>query len=140
MIRLLLLLTGWLAVALAMLGVLLPLLPTTPFALIAAGCLARSSPRGHRWLLATPLLGPVLANWQAGRGIPRPAKVAALALMWPSIALATAAATPGSPLRWALPGIALAVTAILLVLPARASAPPCAGPPGEPRPTRQAQT
>lgn len=116
MSRLLLLAGGWLAVGLGLLGVVLPLLPTTPFALIAAACFARSSPRWHRWLLATPLLGPALADWQAGRGVPRPAKLAALALLWPSILLAAASSEPGSALRWVLPAVALTVTAVLLRL------------------------
>lgn len=45
-------------------GVILPLLPTTPFVLLAAGCFARSSPRLHRWLLASALFGPVLRDWE----------------------------------------------------------------------------
>jgi uncharacterized membrane protein YbaN (DUF454 family) len=140
MFRPLLRLTGWLAVALGLLGIVLPLLPTTPFALLAAACLARSSPRGHRWLLATPLLGPVLADWQAGRGVPRRAKIAALAAMWPSIALATVATAPGSLLRWLLPGVALTVTAVLLCLPTPTPAQARTRPPREPRPTRHAPT
>ena len=45
-------------------GVILPLLPTTPFVLLAAGCFARSSPRLHRWLLDSALFGPVLRDWE----------------------------------------------------------------------------
>lgn len=134
--RLLLLATGWLAVAMAALGALLPLLPTTPFALLAAACFARSSPRWHAWLLSTPLLGPALSDWQAGRGIPRRAKLAALVLLWPSILLAATAAVPESPLRWVLPAIALAVTAVVLRLPTAPAAPVRACRRGEPRPTR----
>jgi uncharacterized membrane protein YbaN (DUF454 family) len=117
MIRLLLLAVGWLAVALGLLGVLLPLLPTTPFALLAAACFARSSARWQRWLLAMPVLGPALADWQAGRGVPLRAKLVAVALMWPSILVAAAAIGPASPLRWLLPALALAVSALLAWLP-----------------------
>lgn len=115
--RWLLLTTGWLAVALAALGTLLPLLPTTPFALLAAGCFARSSPRCHGWLLATPLLGPVLADWQAGRGVPLAAKCVALALLWPSVGLTAGLAVPVAGVRWLLLAVAVAVTVFLLRLP-----------------------
>lgn len=108
---------GWLAAALAALGAVLPLLPTTPFALLAAGCFARSSPRCHRWLLATPLLGPALADWQAGRGVPVAAKCVALVLLWPGIGLAATYAVPVAGVRWLLLAIAAAVTVFLLRLP-----------------------
>lgn len=72
---------GFLFVALATAGVALPLLPTTPFLIVAAGCFARSSPRHRRWLLEHRLLGPFLRDWQATRSIPRRAKLVAIAVI-----------------------------------------------------------
>ena len=65
---------GLFFVGLAALGVALPGLPTTPFLLLAAGCFAKSSPHLHRWLLASPLFGPIIHNWQEHRAIPRRAR------------------------------------------------------------------
>lgn len=72
--RLLLLLSGWIAVVLATLGVVLPLLPTTPFLLLAAWCFSRSSPRFHHWLLYRSWFGGYIRHWQEHRGLPRKAK------------------------------------------------------------------
>lgn len=62
-------------------GVLLPLLPTTPFVLAAAACFAKSSPRMHAWLLANRTFGPIIANWEKKKCIPLKAKWTALAMM-----------------------------------------------------------
>ena len=70
MTRGLLIILGWLAVVLATLGVVLPLLPTTPFLLLAAWCFARSSPRFHHWLLHRSWFGPYLRHWQQHRALP----------------------------------------------------------------------
>jgi uncharacterized membrane protein YbaN (DUF454 family) len=79
--RPLFLLTGWLFVGLATVGVALPLVPTTPFLIVAAACFARSSERFHRWLLANRAFGPLLRAWAETRSIPRRAKVLSVLLI-----------------------------------------------------------
>lgn len=86
MIKILLNVVGTLALFLAILGIFLPLLPTTPFLLLASACYIRGSERLHRWLLRNQVFGPYLANLQAGRGIPMRTKIMALSVMWASLA------------------------------------------------------
>ena len=62
---------GILALTLGVAGIFLPLLPTVPFALLAAYCFSRSSKRMHDWLLAHPQLGPAIIDWQQNRVIDR---------------------------------------------------------------------
>ncbi|WP_462378901.1 YbaN family protein [Pseudomonas sp. Marseille-QA0892] len=85
LVRALLISIGFLSVALGVLGIFLPLLPTTPFLLLAAGCFARSSPRFYRWLTSHPRLGPWIRDYLDGRGIPLKAKYWAVGLLWSSI-------------------------------------------------------
>jgi len=86
-IRFALLVVGWLCVALGVIGIFLPVLPTTPFLLLAAACFVRSSKRFYLWLVLHPRLGPWVRDYLDGQGIPRRAKGYALGLMWLSIAL-----------------------------------------------------
>lgn len=86
-LRYALLALGWLSVLLGVIGMFLPLLPTTPFLLLAAACFARSSERFYQWLVGHPRLGPWIRDYLNGQGIPLKAKVYSLALMWSSIAL-----------------------------------------------------
>ncbi|MGY4396651.1 uncharacterized membrane protein YbaN (DUF454 family) [Sphingomonas sp. UYAg733] len=74
--------TGWLllglfCVGLGLIGVVVPLMPTTIFMILAAGCFARSSPKLEAWLLDHPRFGPVLRAWRREKAIPRAAKIAA---------------------------------------------------------------
>lgn len=122
--QLLLRLAGLLCLALGGLGLFLPLLPTTPFLLLAAACFARSSEQLHRWLLNHPRLGPFIRDWERG-GVIRPsAKRAATVAM---------ALTGGSTLLFApAPAYAkglmaltfLVVLAFIWTRPGRAPAPP----------------
>lgn len=73
---------GTLALALGGLGVFLPLLPTTPFLLLAAYCFLRSSARMHAWLLEHKLLGPYIDNYLTHRAITRKARAGALIFLW----------------------------------------------------------
>ena len=73
---------GWIALGLGLLGIPLPLLPTTPFVLLAAFCFARASQPLHDWLLAHPTFGPLIENYQTHRAISRSAKwLATLSLL-----------------------------------------------------------
>lgn len=82
------------AAALAIAGVVLPILPTTPFLLISAWAFARSSPRLDAWLRDHPRLGPPLRSWERRRAIPRSAKALAVASL-PLSALAVYSAGAG---------------------------------------------
>lgn len=78
-------LVGALAVLLGILGLFLPLLPTTPFLLLASWCFARGSERLHGWLLSHRVFGEYLRNFEAGRGIPLKAKIVATLMLWASL-------------------------------------------------------
>jgi uncharacterized membrane protein YbaN (DUF454 family) len=108
-LRYLLLGIGCASVCLGVIGVFLPIMPTTPFLLLAAACFARSSPRFHAWLLSHPQLGPLLKSYLNGEGIPLKAKVLSIGSMWVSIAV-SCWFVPWPWVRVLLVAVALAVT------------------------------
>lgn len=72
---------AYISLAFGILGVALPLLPTTPFVLLAAWSASRSSPAFEAWLLGHPTFGPMIHNWRQNRAIPVRAKWAAGAML-----------------------------------------------------------
>ena len=101
---------GVLALLLGILGLFLPLLPTTPFLLLASWCFARGSSRLHRWLLSHRVFGEYLRNFEAGRGIPLKAKILATVMLWASLLLAMRRFdTPAIPVLLALTGACVSI-------------------------------
>ncbi|MEN8180421.1 MAG: YbaN family protein [Pseudomonadota bacterium] len=78
---------GWLSLLTGLIGILLPLLPTTPFMLLAAFCFSRSSVRLHRWLCNHPWFGPPIRQWQENHTVSRNTKTKALFLILISFTL-----------------------------------------------------
>jgi len=78
---------GLAALALGTAGLVLPLLPTTPFMLLAAACFAKSSPRLHDWLISHRLFGPAIRDWRDYRSISPKAKRMALTAMTAALGL-----------------------------------------------------
>jgi uncharacterized membrane protein YbaN (DUF454 family) len=89
--RIVWLVAGMVAVGLGGVGIVVPGLPTTVFFIVAASCFARSSPRFERWVLDLPGVGPMVRDHRAGLGMPRRAKVVALAMMGTAILLSSIA-------------------------------------------------
>lgn len=92
------LVAGFLMLGLGLIGVFLPVMPTTVFIILAAWFFGRSSPRLEAWLLAHRTFGPALRNWRDHGAIPRRAKMAACAGMIAGYALFWWSARPGLPL------------------------------------------
>ena len=76
---------GSISLVLAVLGIFLPLLPATPFLLLASACYVRGSERLHRRLMSNKFLGQYIANIQERRGIPLRAKLLTITLLWASL-------------------------------------------------------
>jgi len=95
---------GTICLAIGVIGIFTPILPTTPFLLLAAACYLRSSPRFHRWLMNNRIFGSYIRNYTEGRGIPIKVKLFTIALLWATIGLSI----------WAAAN--LIVTAVLLVV------------------------
>lgn len=114
MIRILYIFMGTMSVGLGIAGILLPVLPATPFMLLAAWCYARSSPRLRRWLVSHPVFGAPIRDFRDDRPLPRGRLISILAILWASIGLSVLIVDPLL-LKLLLPAIAASVTTWLLV-------------------------
>jgi uncharacterized membrane protein YbaN (DUF454 family) len=108
---------GVLCVVLALIGIFVPVLPTTPFLLLAAGLFARSSQRFYDWLLNNRLFGTYIRNYREGKGATLRHKIAALVLLWGTIGASAVWWVEAWWVRLLLLGIASAVTLHLVKMP-----------------------
>lgn len=109
--RLGVMLVGWAAVVLALAGAVLPLLPITPFALLAAACFARVSPRSYHCLLKMPILGAAIQDWQTLQGLRLSTKKRVGAMAGMTVVLSVA----GGPQAIALALLGCAFMAVMLL-------------------------
>ncbi|HEX6124295.1 MAG TPA: YbaN family protein [Pyrinomonadaceae bacterium] len=112
----LLIFLGTVCVGLGVLGMFLPLLPTTVFLLMAAYCYSRSSERFHTWLLNNRLCGKYITNYRSGRGISIRQKVTTIAILWASIGFSIWMVAGGFWVNLLLSAIAVGVTLHLVLL------------------------
>lgn len=80
--RIIFIILGWFSLITGILGIFLPLLPGTPFIILAAWCFSKSSERFHAWLTTHRHFGPMVHNWQSSQGVPIRAKKRAILFMW----------------------------------------------------------
>jgi len=113
---------GGVAVGLGTLGVVVPGLPTTGFFVLAAWAFSRSSPRLERWVLTRPGIGPLVTDYRDGLGMPRRAKVLAIAMLVASCGLSAGLAVDRPAVRLAIvAGGLVGVAWILWRVPTRES-------------------
>ena len=109
---------GWLNIGLAVIGMVLPVMPTTVFLLIALWAFSKSSLRFHRWLYEHPTLGRTIREWHEHRVIPVRAKIMAVGMMASSLTYVTLFVADG----WALPlALAMSLSAVAAFIVSRPS-------------------
>jgi uncharacterized membrane protein YbaN (DUF454 family) len=124
LVRTLWLIAGTICVVLGAIGIVLPILPTTPFLLAAAACYYKSSPRMHRWLLNNKWFGEYIRNYQEGKGLTIKTKITALTVLWITIGFSTVfmlnrllPAQLVLPIQLIMIAVAIAVSTHILRLP-----------------------
>jgi len=114
--RRLLVLCGVLMVVVASIGIFVPLLPTTPFLLIAATCFLKSSNRMYQWLLSNRIYGKYIKNYIEKKGVPVRIKILTLILLWAGISFSFFIATDNVWIRVALVLVLLGVSTHILLI------------------------
>lgn len=119
LVRLLFLAAGCACVVLGVLGVVLPVLPATPFFLLAAACFARASHRFYNWLMNHRVLGPTVREWRQHRAIAYKTKLAAIALMVSMLTISLVFFVRDWRLQAALAVLGVALTVWMWRIPSR---------------------
>ena len=110
---------GWACVGLGVAGAVLPLLPTTPFLLIALWAFTRSSPAAAAWLRDHPRLGPYIRDWQDHHRIPVKAKALAILMMTASYAWLSFATEASLVVKIMVAAVLLGAATFILTRPSR---------------------
>ncbi|WP_180994262.1 YbaN family protein [Bacillus sp. Marseille-P3661] len=111
--KFLLLTVGCISIILGLVGILLPLIPTTPFLLLAAACFVRSSPRLYERLMKSKVLGPYIESFRSGEGLPVKSKIKIIVLFLITISYSIYVVKPIA-VKIVLMFIALAITAFII--------------------------
>lgn len=118
-VRWLFLALGLLFVGVGVLGIFLPVLPTTLFMLLVAACFTRSSERFYQWLLDHPLFGCTVREWREHRSIPRRTKWVAIFTMGATLGISIVFFIPRGPVQWALALFGIGLAIFLYRIPSR---------------------
>jgi uncharacterized membrane protein YbaN (DUF454 family) len=105
---------GFLSLGLGLVGILLPILPTTPFLLLSAACFCRGSERLYNWLINHKVLGEYIRNFREYKAIPLSAKISSVTLLWATMLYSIFFVVDSLALRLLLGGIAVGVTVHIL--------------------------
>ncbi len=117
--KLLLITAGTICVGLGIIGLVLPVVPTSPFLLLAAACYARSSKRFYNRLLANPIFGPPIRQWREEKSIPVRAKWLAIAMILVTFSITVIFILEDTPARLIMSLIGLLVIVFLCRIPSR---------------------
>jgi len=116
-IRSLFFVAGTITLVLGAVGIVLPILPTTPFLLISLACYLRSSERMTHWMLNNKYFGTYIRNYKEGKGIPMKTKLFAITVLWITISLSAFVLVPILVVQIILLVVAVGVTVHLIRLP-----------------------
>lgn len=105
-----LIIIGTISLVLGIIGVFLPLIPTTPFLILTAACYAKGSEKLHDRLINHKYIGSYIKNYRDGKGIPKKAKISALCLLWFNTIFSVVFIIPVVPVKVMLVIIAIIVT------------------------------
>jgi uncharacterized membrane protein YbaN (DUF454 family) len=110
---------GTILVIIGIIGIFVPILPTTPFLLLAAACYLRGSQRFYNWLMNNRFFGSYIKNYIEGRGMPLRVKVVTLALLWTAIGISIWLTYPNWIVALILALVAIGVTTHIVLLKAK---------------------
>lgn len=116
LIRYAYLVSGFLLVAIGVIGIFLPLLPTTIFLILASACFVKSSPKANEWLRNNKYLGQYLKNYQDGTGLTIKSKIFTLIFLWSSILFSAYYFTEEFYIRMILLAIAVGVSIHIITI------------------------